>query len=91
MKRKVVDTPVFVALPVLFSGSLWRCRFCSNPYESEMIQELVDKLEDQLQEIAKHNPTVKSLEAFIRKNSKDLHLKHYLNLIGKGLTSAVAF
>ena len=56
-----------------------------------MIQELVDKLEDQLKEIAEHNPTVKSLEAFIRKNSKDLHLKHYLNLIGKRLTSAVAF
>merc|ERR1711874_684017 len=46
--------------------SLWRCRFCSNPYESEMIQELVEKLEDQLHDITEHNPTVKAYETFIR-------------------------
>ena len=47
-----------------------------------MIQELVEKLEDQLHDISEHNPTVKAYETFIRKNSKDLHLKHYLNLLG---------
>ena len=68
---------------MLLSGSLWRCRFCSNPFESEMIQELVQNIEDQLHNISENNPTVKSFETFIRKNAKDLHLKHYLNLIGK--------
>ena len=29
------------------------------------------------------NHTVKDLEGFIRKNSKDLHSKHFLNLIGR--------
>ena len=29
------------------------------------------------------NPTVKDLEGFIKKNSKDLHSKHFLNLIGR--------
>jgi len=48
-----------------------------------MIQELVENLEEQLQDISKHGPTIKAFETFIRKNSKDLHLKHYLNLIGK--------
>jgi len=46
-----------------------------------MIQELVENLEEQLQDISKHGPTIKAFETFIRKNSKDLHLKHYLNLI----------
>ena len=30
------------------------------------------------------NPNVKDLEGFIKKNSKDLHSKHFLNLIGMG-------
>ena len=48
-----------------------------------MIQELVQNIEDQLHNISENNPTVKSFETFIRKNAKDLHLKHYLILIGK--------
>lgn len=64
-------------------GSLWRCRFCTNPFEISMIQELVENLEEQLQDISKHGPTIKAFETFIRKNSKDLHLKHYLNLIAQ--------
>eukprot|EP00092_Neocalanus_flemingeri_P012330 GFUD01013291.1.p1 GENE.GFUD01013291.1~~GFUD01013291.1.p1 ORF type:complete len:467 (+),score=105.34 GFUD01013291.1:105-1505(+) len=64
-------------------GSLWRCRFCMNPFESAMIQKMVQNLEDQLHDISTHNHTVKSFETFIRKNSQYLHLKHYLNLIAQ--------
>ena len=66
----------------LFSDSLWRCRFCSNPFEPDVICELVKKIEDELYDVLDMNPTVKGLETFIKKNSKDLHSKHYLNLIG---------
>jgi len=61
-------------------GSLWKCRSCSNPYETEMIQKLLQNLEDQLHNIS--DISVKSFETFIKNNSKDLYMKHYLNLIG---------
>ena len=67
---------------VYISDSLWQCRFCSNPFELEVICEIVKKIEDELYDVLEMNPTVKALEAFVRKNSKDLHTKHYLNLIG---------
>lgn len=64
--------------------SLWRCRFCSNPFEANFIGNLVSELEDELQSlISNSKTTVKNLEDFIRNNSKDLHTKHYLNLMGQ--------
>jgi len=63
--------------------SLWHCRFCSNPFESAVICEILNKIEDELYNILEMNPTVKDLEGFIRKNSKDLHSKHFLNLIAQ--------
>ena len=65
------------------SDTLWRCRFCSNPFEPDVISEVVKKIEDEFYDILEMNPTVKSLETFMKENSKDLHTKHYLNLIGK--------
>ena len=65
-----------------FSDSLWRCRFCSNPFETDVICAIVKTIEDELYDVLEVNPTVKGLETFIKKNSKDLHSKHYLNLIG---------
>ena len=47
-----------------------------------MICEIVKAIEDELYDVLEMNPTVKGLETFIKKNSKDLHSKHYLNLIG---------
>jgi len=64
-------------------GALWRCRFCSNPFEPEMIATLVQKLENNLATICSNSPTVKLLEAFMRKNSKDLYIKHYVNLLAQ--------
>jgi len=63
--------------------SLWRCRFCSNPFESEFIGGLVLKLENNLFDLFEGNPSVKSVESYIRENSKDLHSKHYLILIAQ--------
>jgi len=65
------------------TDSLWQCRFCSNPFELEVICEIVKKIEDELYDVLEMNPTVKALEAFVRKNAKDLHTKHYLNLIAQ--------
>jgi len=65
------------------SDSLWRCRFCSNPFEPEFICGLLKRIEDELYDILETNPTVKSLESFIKDNSNDLHTKHYLNLIAQ--------
>ena len=67
---------------ILFSDSLWRCRFCSNPFEPDVICVIVKAIEDELYDVLEMNPTVKGLETFIKQNSKDLHSKHYLNLIG---------
>jgi len=64
--------------------SLWRCRFCSNPFEADFIGHLVSQLEDELHSLIKNSKTtVKSLEDFIRSNAQDLHTKHYLNLIAQ--------
>ena len=52
-----------------------------------MIQKLVQNMEDQLSNITEIS--VKSFETFIRKNSKDLYLKHYLNLIGNFMTTII--
>ncbi len=47
-----------------------------------MIMKIINTAESKLQEIS-CSPSVKQYEAFIRKNLKTLHLKHYLNLLGK--------
>ena len=57
-------------------------RFCNDPYDLEMIIEIIDTIEKQLDEISK-NPSVKLYENFLRRNSQTLHIKHYLNLIGE--------
>ena len=76
---------ISIILNLLFSSdSLWQCRFCSNPFESTFICEVLNKIEDELYDILEMNPNVKDLEGFIKKNSKDLHSKHFLNLIGMG-------
>ena len=83
------DSQTFLCFPILYciSDSLWRCRFCSNPFEPDVINEIVKKMEDELYDVLETNPTVKLFEHFIKENSKDLHTKHYLNLIGKVLLS----
>ena len=44
----------------------------------------VSELEDELQTLIRSSKTtVKNLEDFIKNNAKDLHTKHYLNLMGK--------
>lgn len=64
--------------------SLWRCRFCSNPFEAEFIRELVCNIEDELELVMRSNSsTVNGLETFIKTHTKDLHVKHYLNLIAQ--------
>ena len=65
------------------SGDLWKCRFCDNPFEPEYIATYVQSLEDELYAISKSDPTPQKLEAFLKGHFKDLHPKHYLNLIGK--------
>lgn len=62
-------------------GSLWSCRSCSIPYEAEMIQKLLQNMEEQLRNIS--DISVKAFETFMRKNTKDLYMKHYLNLIAQ--------
>ena len=57
-------------------------RFCNAPSAAEMIMKIINTAESKLQEIS-CSPSVKQYEAFIRKNLKTLHLKHYLNLLGK--------
>ena len=74
------NTVLITILIISSPGSLWKCRSCSNPYETEMIQKLLQNLEDQLHNIS--DISVKSFETFIKNNSKDLYMKHYLNLIG---------
>jgi len=64
--------------------SLWRCRFCSNPFEANFIGDLVSQFEDELHSLIENSKTtVKNLEDFIRNNAKDLHTKHYLNLMAQ--------
>jgi len=64
--------------------SLWRCRFCSNPFEANFIGHLVSELEEELQTLIRSSKTtVKNLEDFIKNNAKDLHTKHYLNLMAQ--------
>ena len=65
------------------SGDLWKCRFCDNPFEPEYIATYVQSLEDELYAISKSDPTPQKLEAFLKGHFKDLHPKHFLNLIGK--------
>jgi len=67
----------------LDKDSLWRCRFCMNPFEADFIANFVQTLEDELYAISKSNPTIKELEGFVRTHIKDLHNKHYLNLIAQ--------
>ena len=47
-----------------------------------MIIKIINTAESKLQDIS-CSPSVKLYEAFIRKNLKTFHLKHYLNLLGK--------
>jgi len=61
-------------------GSVWRCRFCSNPYEEEMVVESIEKLEEQLEKISNSGPAIEKYEEFIKGNSKILAMKHYLIL-----------
>jgi len=68
-------------LPQDTNGSVWKCRSCSNPYETEMIQKLLQNMEDQLHNIS--DISVKAFETFIKNSSKDLYMKHYLNLIAQ--------
>ena len=50
----------------------------------------VSQLEDELHSLIKNsNTTVKNLEDFIRNNAKDLHTKHYLNLMGNFQSSRI--
>jgi len=63
--------------------SLWRCRFCCNPFEEEFITNFVQNIEDELYDLSKSSPTIKKMEAFIKSHSGDLHTKHYLNLIAQ--------
>ena len=78
----------FVALQVLFK-SLWG-RFhrkfgAENFNVDQNLTKLpqVSQLDDELHSLIRNSKTtVKSLEDFIRSNAKDLHTKHYLNLMG---------
>jgi len=64
-------------------GSVWSCRFCSNPFSPSMIEETVQRIEDELLALIEDSHSVKEVESFIRKNSHTLHQKHYLNLIAQ--------
>lgn len=64
-------------------GDLWKCRFCDNPFEPEYIATYVQSLEDELYAISKSDPTPQKLEAFLKGHFKDLHPKHFLNLIAQ--------
>ena len=65
-------------------GSEWTCRFCGNPSSSTAVNNLIDKLESELFKILESDTddTVQLLQRFISKNSRQLHSKHYLNIIG---------
>lgn len=63
-------------------GAAWRCRFCNAPSAAEMIIKIINTAESKLQDIS-CSPSVKLYEAFIRKNLKTFHLKHYLNLLAQ--------
>jgi len=68
----------------LDKDSLWRCRFCSNPFEAEFIHELVTRLEDELDTVCSSpDCSVSDIEAFIKKNAVNLYSKHYINLIAQ--------
>merc|ERR1712243_106890 len=68
----------------LDKDSLWRCRFCSNPFEAEFIRELVTRLEDELDTVCSSpDCSVSDIEAFIKKNAVNLYSKHYINLIAQ--------
>jgi len=61
--------------------SLWRCRFCRNPFEADFVKDLVGGMEEELDQLmCSKSTTVKDLEDFMRSHSQDLHTKHYLNL-----------
>jgi len=66
-------------------GSEWTCRFCGNPSSSTAVNNLIDKLESELFKILESDTddTVQLLQRFISKNSKQLHSKHYLNIIAQ--------
>jgi len=63
--------------------SLWRCRFCRNPFDADFIFNFVQDIEDELYAILKDNLTIKSVEGFMKEHCNDLHTKHYLNLIAQ--------
>jgi len=63
------------------TDSLWRCRFCRNPFEADFVKDLVGGMEEELDQlICSKSTTVKDFENFMRSHSQDLHTKHYLNL-----------
>ena len=63
--------------------SLWRCRFCSNPFEAEFVREFVEGLEGSLEDVIRSKAvTDKILEMWVRDNARHLHVKHYLNTRG---------
>ena len=57
-------------------------RFCNEPYDLDMIIEIIERVEKELEDISK-NPSVKLYENFLRRHSPTLHIKHYLNLLGE--------
>jgi len=66
-------------------GCEWTCRFCGNPSSSTAVIILIEKLESDLFKILESDSddTVQLLQRFISKNSRQLHSKHYLNIIAQ--------
>ena len=75
----------FVQIPLRpISSEIWYQKLFH--YFNQILKKVleVSELEEELQSlISNSKTTVKNLEDFIRNNSKDLHTKHYLNLMGK--------
>ena len=67
----------------MVSDSDWSCRFCGNPVALSTVTGLIEALETELGHIIETDYTVAALQAFVTKNSYQLHYKHYLNILGK--------
>ena len=67
----------------MFIDSDWSCRFCGNPVALSTVTGLIATLEEELGHIVDTDYTVAGLQAFVSKNSHQLHSKHYLNIMGK--------
>ena len=65
------------------SDSDWSCRFCGNPVALSTVTGLIEALETELGHIIETDYTVAALQAFVTKNSYQLHYKHYLNILGR--------